>query len=424
MKTIKTNAISRRRFLKSAGVAAAALTLSGVPTIIRGKGKDIEIAAVDALTGKAAKWGTSAVRGEEFAIDEVNVAGGIRSLGGGKLVLSKYDTESKPETGVTATERAIQKGTKAILGTAMSSVGFLVTQVAEKNKIPMVVNLCQEPKIMQRGFKYCFRVIPNAEIFAPAEVAMIASLRDKRTGKKVRTIGHMYEDLGYGQVTDASYKTEAPKYGMEISLSIAYPGGAADLTPYVNKLKSVNPDFTKLTGFFFDNCNFVRTIKEQNFNPMGYLVEGNSDEFLTEMGKLANYAFTYLVWEEGIAIPGVKTKGRQVNARFREKYGTNMDGWAMMGYVSVFVLKDALERAATTDSDKLRKALAETDLTVEKGNIMITKGGRLQFNEIGENKNAIILGGQILNQKRECIWPSEYKTAESVFPVPGWSERP
>lgn len=416
--------ITRRRFLKTAGVTAAAFTLSGFPTIIRGKEKIIEFGAVEPLTGKGAKWGTVVVQGEELAVSEINKAGGIKSLGGAKLAMSKHDTESKPETGITAAERAIQKGIIAILGTAGSSVAMVVTQVAEKNKIPMVVVTPQDPKIMQRGFKYTFRVTANAEVFVPSELAAIAAMVDEKTKKKVRTIAHMYEDSAYGQAENVIYKRDASKFGLELILSQAYPGGTTDLTPYVNKIKSLNPDFVGLTGFFFDTCNFVRTIKEQNFNPMGYLIEGNSDEFLTEIKKDSNFAFTYLLWNEGIKIPGTEKKAMEVNERFKKQFGMNMDGWAMLGYVSTYVLKDALERAASTDPNKLRKALAETNLTGPKGNIMATKGGRVQFDEIGENKNAIIIFGQVLNGKREVTWPPEYKTAEPVFPVPKWSERP
>jgi branched-chain amino acid transport system substrate-binding protein len=100
-----------------------------------------------------------------------------------------------------------------------------------------------------------------------------------------------------------------------------------------------------------------------------------------------------------------------------------MDAFAAHGYASAYVLKDALERAASTDSAKLREALAETDLTAEKGNILPTKGGRIQFDQKGENKNIIMMVGQILNQKREIIWPTAYKTGDPLFPIPKWSER-
>lgn len=411
--------ITRRRFLKSASATALALAASGVPKIIHSQGKDIEIAAVDALTGRAAKWGAYACMGSELAIDEINRAGGIKSMGGAKLILTKYDTESKVETGVTAVQRAIQKGSKAILGCAGSSICLMVTQIAEREKIPMLVAQASDYKIMQRGFKYIFRVCVHSEHYVPAELATAASLVDKKTGRKVKTIAHLYEDSAYGQAENAVTKREAPKYGLELVYSLGFPGGTTDLTPYVNKLKSINPDFITAAMFFFDTCNFIRTFKEQNFNPMGYLSGADSDEFLTEMKKDGDYAFTYLVWDEKIKNP----RGNEIIEGFKKKFGVNIDGWAALGYSSAYVLKDAFERAASTDPDKLRKALAETDLPPEKGNFLPTKGGRIQFDDKGENKNIFIMCGQILDQKRVIIWPPEYKTGDPVFPVPKWSER-
>lgn len=419
MKRKGLNGITRRSFLESIGVTAAALTLSGVPTVLRSEEKNIEIAAVDALTGRAAKWGASVVQGEELAIEEINQAGGIKSLGGAKLKLTKYDTESKVELGVTATQRAVQKGAKAILGCAGSSICLMVTQIAEREKIPMLIAQASDTKIMQRGFKYIFRVAPLDEHYVPAGLAMVASLQDKKTGKKVKTIAHLFEDSAYGQGENVVTKREAPKYGLELIHSQAFPGGTTDLTPYVNKLKSLDPDFITSSAFFFDGVNFIRTFKEQNYCPRGYWFGAQSDEFLTEMKKDGDYDFTTLFWDESVKMP----RGKEVVEKFRKQFGLNMDGYVALGYTCTYVLKDALERAASTDADKLRKALAETDLPHERGNFMPSKGGRIQFDENGENKSTIMMGAQVLNQKRGVIWPPEYKTAEPVFPVPKWSER-
>jgi branched-chain amino acid transport system substrate-binding protein len=272
---------------------------------------------------------------------------------------------------------------------------------------------------MRRGFKYIFRVCVISDNYVPAELELAASLQDKTTGRKVKKIAHLYEDSAYGQGENALMKRDAAKYGLELIHSQAVPGGAADVTPYVNKLKSSNPDFIIAAVFFFDTCNFIRTFKEQDYCPMGYLFGADSDEFLTEMKKDGNYSFTYLNWDETMKA----SWDRQILVRYKKKFGSNMDGWAAQGYTSVYVLKDALERAASTDRDKLRKALAETDLPAEKGNLLPTKGGRIQFDEKGENKNILTMMGQVLDGKRVIVWPSDYKTGDPVFPVPKWGER-
>jgi branched-chain amino acid transport system substrate-binding protein len=262
-------------------------------------------------------------------------------------------------------------------------------------------------------------VCAHSEQYVPSALNIAANLVDKKTGRKVKTIAHVYEDSAYGQAENVLTRKEASRYGLELIHSQAFPGGSADLTPYVNKLKSVNPDFVTGSVFFFDVCNFIRTFKEQKFNPMGYHFGAEQDEFISAMKKDADYTFTWLPWDEKIKGPRVL----QTFEKFRKKFQSNMDPFSALGYTSVYVLKEAFERAGSTDSDKLLSALKQTDLPQEKGNILAAKGGRIQFDERGENKNVIVMEGQILNQKREIIFPPEYKTGEAVFPIPKWEER-
>jgi len=284
-------------------------------------------------------------------------------MGGAKLVLTKYDTESKVETGVTATQRAVQKGSKAIFGCAGSSICLMVSQIAEREKVPMLIAQASDVKIMQRGFKYTFRVCANSEVLIPSALNFASTIQDKKTGRKVKTIAHLYEDSAYGQAETAVIRRDASKYGLEFVSGQAFTGGTPDVTPYVNKLKSVNPDFIVGSVFFFDICNFIRTFREQNFTPMGYHFGAEADEFLTEMKKDANYTFTHLPWDEKMNVPRIM----EVVQRFKKKFGENMDAFAVHGYTCAYVLKEALERAASTDSDKLLKALKEIDLTPDKG---------------------------------------------------------
>jgi branched-chain amino acid transport system substrate-binding protein len=92
-----------------------------------------------------------------------------------------------------------------------------------------------------------------------------------------------------------------------------------------------------------------------------------------------------------------------------------------MCYTCVYILKDALERAASTDREKIRDALAKTHLKPgEKGNIQPCS---IIFEEAGQNKDARTVIAQIQDGKRRSIFPVQFASREPIWPMPKWKDR-
>jgi branched-chain amino acid transport system substrate-binding protein len=94
---------------------------------------------------------------------------------------------------------------------------------------------------------------------------------------------------------------------------------------------------------------------------------------------------------------------------YREKYGDELPVHAVYGYESIYVLADALERAASTDRDAIRDALAATSLADH-----VLPHGPIEFDEKGENKNAAGVLIQVQNGKHVIVYPQEYAEAEYI----------
>jgi branched-chain amino acid transport system substrate-binding protein len=92
-----------------------------------------------------------------------------------------------------------------------------------------------------------------------------------------------------------------------------------------------------------------------------------------------------------------------------------MPSHAVMAYANVHVVKDALERAASPDRDKLRDALAKTNLTDH-----ILPQDAIKFDEAGENANATPALLQVQNGRPVAVGPARYAEAKPVYPVPKW----
>ncbi len=412
------------RLLTCGGIAALAvcllICLAGIAGAVE---KEVKFASLNPVTGALATFGITLIHGVDMAVEEINTLGGIKSLGGAKLRLIRYDTQSEPEMGVTSTERAIKDGVVAIIGTTGGYIALPTTTIAEKNAVPMIVPETTANQITGRGYKYIFRICATDDTIGKADIATITSLViDKKTGRKIKTIGVMHDDGPYGQELAKTIKELAKPYGIAVSPILSYPTSVTDFSSLILKVKESNIDFLYCVTHLDDGVLITKQLEELKYMPMGVYITGGTlfEGYQRAVGKLANYIFGDRLWARQMKFEGVP-QGRveALNAKYRSLYKEDMDGMAMEGFSAVYVLKDALERAASTDREKIRDALAKTNYY---GGIQPCKGGRIQFDETGQNKNALFFGVQFLNGRAEVIWPAEYATAKPVFPVPRSNE--
>src|SRR5262245_23019216 len=155
---------------------------------------DVKIGILLPLSGPVAPIGQNNRRGHELAIEEINAAGGIKSLGGAKLVMIDGDTQGNPNVGIQETEKLATQGVAAILGAYQSSVTFPVTQITEKNGVPFIDPVAIADTITEgRGFKFIFKVAPQASWYARDQMKFVQWLGEK-SGKPIKRIVLIYED--------------------------------------------------------------------------------------------------------------------------------------------------------------------------------------------------------------------------------------
>ena len=104
-------------------------------------GGDITIGSVHPLTGGLAGVGGLMNDGAKLAVEDINAAGGIKSQGGAKLKLAEGDSQGKAEVGQSEAQRLISDGAVALVGTYQSDVTQNVAAVAERAKVPLVIDV-------------------------------------------------------------------------------------------------------------------------------------------------------------------------------------------------------------------------------------------------------------------------------------------
>jgi branched-chain amino acid transport system substrate-binding protein len=149
-----------------------------------------------------------------------------------------------------------------------------------------------------------------------------------------------------------------------------------------------------------------------------------SSEFLASTGKDAEGILSREVWAKGLG--DKKPIVKQVNELFRKKTqrlrgeAIDMDGTSARAFVGLLVLADAIDRAGSTEPEKIRAALERTSLPGE-ALIMPWKGVKFD-----PKTHQNVLGQGILVQvqdgKYQVVYPFDLAAAEVRWPLPAWGK--
>jgi branched-chain amino acid transport system substrate-binding protein len=392
-----------------AGVVYYYLTLQkAAPPVIR-------VGLLWPVTGSLALIGRDQVNAFRLVIEEVNTAGGIKSLGGAKIELVIGDTKGDPKTGAAEAERLITEAKVHVLvGAYQSAVTATCSEVAERYGIPFLNPDSTSPGLTARGFKWFFRTTPHDAILVKNMIDLIADI-EKREGVSLKRIAILYENTLWGIDTANVVKEYAPKLGYQIVLDIAYPAGATDVSSEVLKLKATPHDVLIQASYLSDAILFTKTFKELGYWPKLWIANDAGHihpDYVRTLGKDADYVFSREVFcaDLGAKKPAIKV----ANDKFRARYGYDMDGTMARAYTAALLLVDVLERAGSLEPEAIRKAFLATDWPEEKVP-MPWKG--IKFDETGQNIKGVGIIVQIINGTARTVWPFDIATTKYIWPV-------
>jgi branched-chain amino acid transport system substrate-binding protein len=413
--------LDRRTFLKTAGAAGLAVSTLGFPGIVRSQKKPAEvvIGVLYPMSGPSGPFGQNGVRGWHIAIDEINEAGGIRSLGGAKLKTLVRDSESSPKIGMAETEKLARTNAVAIVGAWNSAVTYPCTQLVEQYKIPWIVDMSTMDEICRRGFKYTFRTCTEGSRMGEVQIDFVDDV-GKRTGAKAKKAVIMGTDDAFGKTCSKGYRKALEKYGIECLADVYYPIKATDLTVEIANLKAKKPDIWLFTSQLNDAVLITRTLYQQRVEALGFVTfaAGFVDpQYLKLVGNLGEYFVAIAKYDYDLNTELEQTFDRKM----RERYDVPSNHNSSVMYVAAYVLKDALERAASVDRDALRDALEATDIT--SGPVLMMPGKGCKFDANHENMYAKDIVSQAIQGGWHTVWPYERKRKyDPVWPRPSWDQ--
>ena len=392
---------------------------------------EIKVGCLYPLTGPAAKPGVDMKNAMELAADIINnkydldlpfaKTEGIPNLGGAKLKLIFADHQANPQLGMSEAERLItQEKVVALMGSFYSSVTATASQTAERLKIPFITPEATSPSLTERGFKWFFRITPHDDTMVGDFFVFLKEI-EKTKGIRVKNLAILNENSLWGTDIGKAVTKFGNQYGYAIVKQIPYPATTTNVVSEVQLLKAANPDAIFMASYGPDTILYFRTFKELNYTPKAILgMSGGfvSSEYIPALKQDGDYAFTRSLFslDLGQKRPMIKV----VNELFKKRYGVDLDQGSARTFTAVLFLADALNRAKSTDPEKLREAIASTDMD---GKNLIVPWDGIKFDEKHQNLKGKTVILQILNQEYFTVWPFPLATKELIWPMPEWDKR-
>jgi branched-chain amino acid transport system substrate-binding protein len=341
--------------------------------------------------------------------------GGLDKLGGAHIRLIFADHQGDPQKARAEAERLItQEHVVALIGSYQSATAATISQVADRYQVPYMSADNSSPSLNQRGLKWFFRTSPHDIMFTQA---MFDFFRDigAKTGRKVQSVALFHEDTIFGTDSSNAQKQMAETAGIKVAADIRYRGNSPSLSAEVEQLKAANADVIMPSSYTSDAILMVRGLHDVGYAPKAIMAQSAGfveQAFIDAVGPLAEgvmsrSAFALDASKARPAIPAV-------DALYKARNNKVLNDNTGREIIAVIVLADAINRAGSTDEEKIRQALVATDIPGDQ-TIMPWKG--IKFDSTGQNIEATPVIQQIKGGVYHTIYPFDVAVEPAVWNV-------
>ncbi|MFQ5936146.1 MAG: amino acid ABC transporter substrate-binding protein [Acidiferrobacterales bacterium] len=395
--------------------ASVLLFLVAGPAGAMVEGDTIVLGSAISFTGKYSTNGIHASNGYNLGVKRINAAGGVKVGGKSyKLKIKYYDDESTPARTAQLLERLIkQDGIKYMLGPYSSATTKAAAPVTEKYKIPMVEAEGASRSLFTQGYKYLFCVISTSEQYLASSIDLAAELAEKE-GRKPQTVkaALVFENDPFSLDVRAGVIDDLSKYGMRVVIDDKMPRDLSDISATLTKVKALKPDLLLISGHSKGAATAARQIKEMKVQvPMIGITHCEAAKVIDKFGKATEGFLCPTQWAETLSYSdSLFGTAADYDKTFKKEYSgyKNVPYQAAQASAAVMVWKNAFEIANSFDTDKLRNALAATDMKTFYGNI--------KFSSAGNNIAKPMVLRQIQNGKLNVVAPSKWASHKVVYP--------
>lgn len=334
--------------------------------------------------------------------EEVNGSGGLL---GRRVELQILDDRSESAgTGRLYEQLLHEHKAELLFGPLGSAATLGAAAVAERNR-RVLINVTGTARAVQKpGFRYVFQVPAPLATYGGGALELARGLGLRRLVFAAR------EDPNAKECA-ALAREQATALGLVSSEIESYAAGTADFSPQVNRAKAAGADGWIAFGLARDGAEMVKSFRKLGYAPRLFVAQGATEpEFVKRLGQDAEYAVGISAYERGAA-----TRGNDAfRQAFAKKWSSEPGALAAEGYAAAKVLEEAVRRAGTVETEKLREALVALELE--------TPLGPYKVDRAGAQVSARPLLLQIVRGRPRIVWPEALATAK-LQPYPAWEER-
>ncbi len=388
-------------------------------------GEPIKIGTIYAMSGGSAAIGTNILRGIDFAVAEINAAGGVN---GRPLEVVRGDHAGDAATGRSEAERLItQEHVDVMMGCHMSVVTEVVAQVCQQYEVPMITAISTLDRLSNEEHKdmdYFFRLCPLNSVYVED---MLMYLRDSKeqTGEEIKTVAIFTDRAAIGQELIRCVELFKDEYGLDLVATVDYTSNATDLSAQVLALKQADPDAVLCDSYIGDATLFIQTLKEQNYSPKMIVAKANGftdPSFITNLGDIANGVASVVEFNPDLV------NGKEINEEFKAEFGVDMNGHSAESYTVVWLFKAAMEAAGSTEGPAVKDALANLEINGEfpGGRKIVLPYNKIKFENYDlagephyrDNTSASVAIAQIQDGQWKTVWPFDFADTKIAYPAP------
>jgi branched-chain amino acid transport system substrate-binding protein len=326
-------------------------------------------------TGSEATYGKDMANAVAIAQDEINKKGGVL---GKKLSMIIGDSACDPQQSVNAATKLVSQGVVGVVGGYCSGATLPTLKIYGDAHIPFIITASNSTKLIPANPGNAFMINSTGDEQATKVVAFLG-------GKGIKTLAIVNQGDAYSQDLANLTREDWQKAGHKVVAFETANKGEQDYSAIITSIKSANPDAVFWTAYYADGGLFIRQLRQAGYQRVIAVGDGsNSSKLFDIAGRAAEgiFAFSNPTAE---FLPAAKS----FSDTYKARYSTSPGPYAPLTYDGMRLLAWAIEKAGTTNADKVIVALKTAhDLEWLAGPISFTKQNTLA------RSNFIVLEGK------------------------------
>jgi branched-chain amino acid transport system substrate-binding protein len=372
----------------------------------------VRVGLLEPLSGPFADNGKQARLGAELCTDQINKAGGIKSLGGAKIELVTKDTGAAAAAQVANQLQSMvgQGNLSAVIGAWASSYTLAASTVAEQAKVPMVTESFADA-ITARNYQYIFKIPASAKLMGSEAVDRVLELA-KASNYKITTAAVVADNTSAATVSANAAADRLKSLGVKVPVKESFTPGLTEGTSLAIKVLASKPQIIFLQGALSDMALLQKAFKEQGYK--GPLLGAGSGFVATDyaktVGDVANGTFSSAGWNWDM--PGVEAKN------FAEAFTAKNPQFPFPGQeagedcAAVYIIAAALEKAKSSKPEDVKNALSTIEIT--SGPATMLASGKVSFDKTGMLKDTTPVIVQWQDGKPYTVAPTKIATKKPI----------